>query len=37
VVVSVFRIVAVLAVFGGSVGELPTVFWAMADGGVVRA
>jgi alanine or glycine:cation symporter, AGCS family len=29
-VLSVFRIVAVLAVFGGSVGELPTV-WAMAD------
>ena len=27
---TVFRIVAVLAVFGGSVGELPTV-WAMAD------
>jgi AGCS family alanine or glycine:cation symporter len=28
-VLSVFRIVAILAVFGGSVGELPTV-WAMA-------
>jgi AGCS family alanine or glycine:cation symporter len=29
-VLTIFRIVAVMAVFGGSVGELPTV-WAMAD------